>query len=195
MSISSFWSNISYLGLEKNAIGHEVAKIKLVNQLGFIALLASSLTVVSQWFVPVSSFLHLATMGNVLLEAFILFLNAKQRFVLARHLGCFLFPTWISLQVILTGGSFGETQIFTAAGFLAFLLYEGQFKIRIFSVAYIFILFLITKLLLIEFYPDMPVNPYDEIISFPAIFDLFGAYFNDLSKRSTKIRRPKKPTH
>jgi signal transduction histidine kinase len=176
MNISSFWNTITNIGVNEAELGREVVKVRLLNQVMFVAVTASILVLISYIITNDTTVIILSTMGNIIIEGTGLFVSYKKRHQLARFLAMVIFPTWVGVNVIVNGGGFGEASIFSTTAFCAFIIFEGQRRVQIPSVVYITAIFISTKLYVINYLPstDLTINPYDEIITFPLVLIILG---------------------
>ncbi|MGB0863061.1 MAG: sensor histidine kinase [Saprospiraceae bacterium] len=176
MNIKQLWQKITNIGVDEEHLGRSVIKVRLLNQLMFLTLTTSSLIVISYILTNEGWVIIATTSLNIIIEVFVLSLAYRQRHNAARHFSCILFPTAIAFNVVANGGGFGESNIFLALGFTAFILYEGQKKLQIPAVFYITALFVFSKLYIINYHSTTPntINPYDEIITFPTILIALG---------------------
>ncbi|MCG8328367.1 MAG: ATP-binding protein [Chitinophagales bacterium] len=171
MSLSKIWSKITNNGVDETALGREVIKVRLLNQLIFIALITSILTLITYIVFFDGHKIILTTLSNIVLEITALTLAYNRKHMLARHISFFVFPALIAFHVIILGGNFGEANIFTALAFGAFISYEGQRKLQIASFLYSCSLYAGSKLWAIQKFSGInsTVNPYDEILTFAMI--------------------------
>mgnify|MGYP000701752865 CR=1 FL=1 len=176
MKIQHFWNLITNIGVDEAELGREVIKVRLLNQLIFLGFTTSILVLISYIITNDAKMLILTTGVNIIIEFTGLFASYKKRHRLARYLAFLVFPTWVSINVILNAGGFGEANIFCAMAFCAFIMFEGERKLQIPSVIYVTCLFIASKLYVINYVPtvDKVFNPYDEIITFPLILIILG---------------------
>ena len=176
MKLSVFWNTITNLGVDEAELGREVVKVRLLNQIMFVAVTTSVLILILYIITNDTTVIILSTIGNIILEGSGLFASYKKRHRLARFLSFLLFPTWVGVNVIMNGGGFGEASIFSTTAFCAFIMFEGERRIQIPSVAYITAIFISTKLYVINYLPNtnLTLNPYDEIITFPLVLVILG---------------------
>ena len=175
-TIVRFWDQISNAGLSKDDLGREAIKVRLLNQLIAIAFITSCLTLVTYLLFDDNIVIVVTTMVNITLESVALILSYFRRHKLARLVCLVLFPTAIGVHVVILGGNFGEANIFAAIGFAAFIIFEGQRWLQFGAVTYIVLLFSLSKYLSIANLDREAIvtNPYDEIITFPAILIALG---------------------
>ena len=171
MSISKIWSKITNNGVDVTALGREVIKVRLLNQLIFIALITSILALITYIVFFDGHKIILTTLSNITLEITALTLAYYRKHILARHIAFFVFPALIASHVVLLGGNFGEANIFTALAFGAFISYEGQRKLQVASFLYSCTLYTGSKLWAIQKFSgvNFAINPYDEILTFAMI--------------------------
>ncbi len=172
----NFRDQISNAGLDKHDLGREAIRVRLLNQLIAIAFITSSLALVTYLLFDDNIVIVFTTLVNMVMEATALALSYFRRHKLARLVSLVLFPTAIAIHVVILGGNFGEANIFAALGFAAFIIFGGQRWLQFGSVVYIVLLFSLSKYLSIaNLDPEAIVtNPYDEIITFPAILIALG---------------------
>jgi len=176
MSIRNAWYNITNLGVDEAKLGREVVKVRILNQIVFVTLMTSTLVLLVYIATNDTLTIILTTLGNISLESAALLAAYNQRHRLARYLAFIVFPTWMGINVMLTGGGFSEANIFSALAFCAFIMFEGEKKLQIPAVVYITSIFITTRLYVIQYVPnlDRVINPYDEIITFPLILVILG---------------------
>ena len=188
MILKKLWNKISNIGVDETALGEEVVKVRLFNQLISIALITSCLAMTSYIITNDSRTIILTTLANIILESIALGMAFLKKHKTARHIGLLVFPTLVAIHILILGKNFGEANIFSAIALAAFFIYDGNRKLRIFAVAYIVILFITSKLLSIEMFNSNYdySNPYDEIVTFPATIIVLGLivilYQNSLKK-------------
>jgi signal transduction histidine kinase len=175
MNIKGLWLAITNLGIEEESQGREVIRIRLLNQLMFISLMTSFLIIFTYIFDFQGYVIIITTIANMTIEFLGLYFAHKKKHRLARFMATFVFPTQIAISVLLVGGGFGEANIFTALAFAAFILYEGERLLQITAVAYSCLLFIGSKLYIIQNgLVSTAQKPYDEIITFPIILIVLG---------------------
>lgn len=176
MSLQTFWNRITNIGVNETELGREIVKVRILNQLMFVALLTSTFVLIAYIITKDTTTLVLTTLVNMIIESLGLFLAYKKQHHLTRYAAFWLLPTWIGVNVVLNNGGFGEANIFSTAAFCAFIMYEGERKLQIPSVVYITVVFIISKLYVINYgdLATMSFNPYDEIITFPFILIILG---------------------
>lgn len=186
------WDKITNNGVDEAALGREVVKIRLLNQLIFIALLTSLLAIITYIFTNEDVIIILITLANVSLEIAGIYFAYKQKHHITRFLACWVFPALVANNVMILGGNFGEVNIFTAAAFMNFIIYEGNKRLQIPIVIYTCVLFILSKLYVINYSTQAIVekNPYDEIVTFPMIILILGLiillYQKSLKKYETE---------
>ena len=176
MALRSIWTYITNIGIDEAALGREVIKVRLLNQLIFLALF-TSLLALSTYIIFFDGYtIIFTTLANIALESFGIFLAFQRKHITARVLAVFAFPTLIANHVLILGGNFGEANIFTAIGLMSFILYEGQRRIQITAIVYISFLFVASKLYTIQrvYEAQFEKNPYDEIVTFPMVLIILG---------------------
>ena len=176
MTLSSFWNTITNFGVDEAELGREVVKVRLLNQIVFVALMTSILVLISYIITNDTTVIILSTLGNIAIEGAGLFASYKKRHRLARFISFLLFPTWVGVNVLANGGGFGEANIFSTTAFCAFIMFEDERRVQIPSVVYITTVFIATKLYVINYLPNVvnTFNPYDEIITFPLVLVILG---------------------
>lgn len=176
MKLSLLWASVSNIGLAPSATGPSVVWARLLNQLTVIALITSLLALSTYLIFFEGVPILLTTLANIAVELTAIFYAYRSRHDIARILTTFVFPTLMASNVIIHGGNFGETNIFFALGFTAFILYENHRRWQIASVLYISLLFAGSKLIAIQSQYDktFEINPYDEIITFPMTLLVIG---------------------
>ncbi len=176
MLLRKFWDSVSNIGLDETDFGKDVVKIRLFNQLIVIALVTSILALIVYWITDDKITIIYTTLANIFLEIFALCMAFMKRHQISRFTGLFIFPTLIATHILVLGKNFGEANIFSAIALAAVFIYEGNKSLRIISVVYITILFIVAKLVSIEMFNSQydNSNPYDEIITFPATILVLG---------------------
>ena len=132
--IQKIWQKITNNGVDEAALGREVVKVRLLNQLFMIALLVSFINIpiymfIGSWGLVYSSFANLA------LEIGGVYATYRKKYEVARFIATVLFPTLEASHVMIHGVNLGN--VFTAVGIMAFMLYEGKKKIQFLSIFYI----------------------------------------------------------
>lgn len=176
MSLKGLWNSITNIGIDETALGKEVVKARLLNQLIVASLFTSFLALITYIIFFEGYTIIFTTIANLTLESIGLFLAFRQKHIAVRYIAAFAFPTLIAVHVFILGGNFGEANIFLAMGFSSFILFEGQRRWQITAVVYISLLFIITKLYVINYQigSDIKINPYDEIVTFPMMLIILG---------------------
>jgi signal transduction histidine kinase len=176
MKFISLWTYLSNIGIDAAALGREVIKARLLNQLIFIALFTSILTLFTYFFFFDGYLIIYTTMANIILELIGVVLISYKQHSTVRFIAVFIFPTLIAFNVHLVGGNFGEENIFLALAFAGFILYDGKRMQQFIAVIYIAALFTASKLYTIQhvYEQHFNYNPYDEIITFPMILFVLG---------------------
>lgn len=170
--LEQFWTKVTNIGIDENAMGREVIKNRLLNQLIFIAIVTSILSLFTYLWIFQGMKIIYTTLANISVESIGLFFAFQKRHIVSRYLAGFVFPSLIAIHVLILGGNFGETNIFIALGVASFFLFEGQRRVQISALIYISILFVSSKLYTVDYitaYNSTPANPYDEILTFPMI--------------------------
>ncbi|MEO0895996.1 MAG: ATP-binding protein [Bacteroidota bacterium] len=176
MNLNKFWSDITNIGVDRTELGEHVAKVRLLNQLVFFALLVTILTMPTYFIFFTGWTQILVDLGSMCFMMFSLYLAYRKQHLANRFLASFVFPTYMAVAVVVLGGNFGEVNIFAASGLTAFILYENRQSIQVIAIAYITLLFMVSKLVVINLVreQDVKVNPYDEIITFPIVLIALG---------------------
>jgi signal transduction histidine kinase len=176
MSLKGLWNRITNIGIDETALGKEVVKARLLNQLIVASLFTSLLALITYIVFFEGYTIIFTTTANIILESIGLFLAFRQKHIAVRYIAAFAFPTLIAVHVFILGGNFGEANIFLAMGFSSFILFEGQRRWQITAVLYISALFIVTKLYVINYQigSDVKINPYDEIVTFPMMLIILG---------------------
>ena len=176
MKTSGFWNTITNLGVDEAQLGREVVKVRILNQIVFVALTCSIMVLIAYIITNDTKVIIFSTIGNIIVEGSGLFASYKKRHRLARYISFLIFPTWVGVNVLTNGGGFGEANIFSTTAFCAFIMFEDERKVQIPSVVYITALFVATKLYVINYLSNSTYdfNPYDEIITFPLALVILG---------------------
>jgi signal transduction histidine kinase len=174
--LNQFWQTITNNGIEEQAMGKAVVKIRLINQLIFIALSTSLLALSTYMLTQESVIIIYITIGNITLEGFGIYFAYRKKHHVTQLLTSWVFPALIAFDVILLGGNFGEVNIFMALAFTNFIIYEDRKWLQIAAVTYTTLLFVVSKLYVVTYHTQAIVekNPYDEIITFPLILLALG---------------------
>lgn len=190
--LTTFWQKITNNGIDEQILGESVVKARLLNQLTFIGFITSSLVLFTYVFTDEKPAVIFATLINFILEIITIFIAYKQRHDWVQFLICILFPSIVAIYIITLGGHFGETNIFTALGLTAFIVYENKRRYQIAVIGYICSLFIFSKLYVVQYFDfsDVQRNPYDEIVTFPMILLILGLiimlYQKELKKYQLK---------
>lgn len=195
MSISSIWSRITNLGLNKSDLGREVIKIRLLNQLIFLSLFTSTVVLIGYIIGQERQIFVLTTLVNIVIESAALFLSSRKKFKWARFTAVILFPTWMGINLMLNGGGFGESNIFIALAFVAFILYEDEKKYQFPAAFFISSIFVFSKFYVIEnglVNEASSSSPYDEILTYPAILTALGLIFYLYQKEISNFEEEQK---
>lgn len=176
MLLKIFWKKVTNIGVDEAELGAEVVKVRLFNQLIFIALITSCLAMVSYFITNDSMKIIYTTLANIILESLVLLMAFQKKHIIARHIGLLVFPTLIAIHILVLGKNFGEANIFSAIALAAYFIYDGNKRLRIAAVIYITILFIVAKLTSIEMFNSHYdySNPYDELVTFPATIIVLG---------------------
>lgn len=171
--LQQVWHTITEIGVDEQALGREVVKVRLLNQLIFIAFSVSLINVPFYLITGNANGLLLSNIGNVLLEGFTIYFTYKRHYKLARVLAVFVFPTLMAFHVVCHGLNLGS--VFTTIGVMAFMLYEGHKRVQIAAIAYSCILFISSKLYVIETFDDtFQKHNYNELLFFPMVLMALG---------------------
>ncbi|MDP5172122.1 MAG: ATP-binding protein [Bacteroidia bacterium] len=174
----AFWLAISNLGVETDAIGREVIKVRLLNQLIFLAMCTSLMALTTYLIFFRGIEIVYTTIANLTMESMGLYAAFRRKHDLSRFLAAFAFPTLIAVNVVILGGNFGEANIFMALTFSAFIFYEGKRLYQGIAILYNSFLFAMSKLYVIHFASVVSLspepNPYDEIVTFPMLMIILG---------------------
>lgn len=174
--LQQLWQTITNNGIDEYAMGKAAVKIRLVNQLIFIAFVTSLLALLTYIITQENIIIIYTTLGNLTLEFFGWYFAYRKKHHITLLLTSWLFPTLVASNVVILGGNFGEVNIFTALAFTNFIIYEDNKRLQILSVTYTTLLFILSKLYVVTYQTQAIVekNPYDEIITFPMILLALG---------------------
>lgn len=172
-NLQRIWHKITEIGVDEQVLGREVIKVRLLNQLIVFAFTVSLINVPIYLYQGDTLYLW-SNVGNVSLEAATILFTFYKRHHLARFVAVFAFSTLMGLHVIVHGLNFGS--IFTTLGIMAFILYEGHRKIQISAIFYICVLFISTKLYVINNFDNtFKAHNYNELVHFPIILIALGS--------------------
>jgi len=189
--IISLWNKLSNIGLSAAISERESIKIRLLNQLAVV----TGITTFILFFVGI----YLSEGISVLLERtfalvfifFILLLNSKKHFQLTRHISCLLFPIWVATIIMMEDGiETGESKLFILCALSALIQYEGQIKLKIFSILFIISLLLGSAAYVHYWFPFNfeEINYYGDTIltlaSILVVVFMVTFYQNDIQKFS-----------
>lgn len=186
--INKVWDKITNNGVDEAALGREIVKIRLLNQLIFITFITSLLTIMIYLVTNESLSFLLVTLTNVVIEVSAIIAAYYQKHHITRFLGCWVFPTFMAIYILILGGNFGEVSGFTAFAFINFIMYEGKKRIQIPLVIYTCLLFISSKIYVIRYSiePIVEENPYAEIMTFIVVVIILGfimlLYLKSLNK-------------
>lgn len=174
--LNHLWEKITNNGVDEAALGRDVVRIRLLNQLIFIAFITSLLAMITYILTNEGVTVIYTTLANIILELAGIYFAYQQKHHITRFLSCWVFPAFIANHVMILGGNFGEANIFTAAAFMNFIIYEGNKRLQIPIVIYTCALFILSKLYVINYATQAIIekNPYDEIVTFPMIILILG---------------------
>lgn len=136
MNLRLLWASVSNIGLDPGTSGLSAVWVRLLNQLIFLALFTSLLTFGTYIIFYEGPTILLTTLANIALELTAICFAFRKRHNVARFLTAFVLPTLMASHVVILGGNFGETNIFFALGFTAFILYEEYRSWQIGAVLY-----------------------------------------------------------
>jgi signal transduction histidine kinase len=165
--LQNIWHIITNNGVDESALGREVVKVRLLNQLYAVALLVSFINIptyilIGSWGLVYSSFANLA------LEFSGVYATYRKKYKIARFLATFLFPTFEAIHVVIHGVNLGN--VFTAIGIMAFMLYEEKKRMQFFSILYICILFITSKYYVIKNFDNtFKAHIYSDLLLFPLV--------------------------
>lgn len=174
--LKNIWQKITNIGIYEGLNVWEVIRVRLLNQVIFMALFTSLLAMATYLWTWESTTIIFTTLVNIIVELSGFVLHHLKKYKTARFIACFVFPTIIAIHIVILGGNFGETNIYAAFAVTAFLLYEGKRWIQFSAIAYICALFTFSKLYAVQAFSleSVAANPYDEIITFPMILVILG---------------------
>ena len=170
--IQKIWQKITNNGVDEAALGREVVKVRLLNQLFMIALLVSFINIpiymfIGSWGLVYSSFANLA------LEIGGVYATYRKKYEVARFIATVLFPTLEASHVMIHGVNLGN--VFTAVGIMAFMLYEEKKKMQFLSIFYICTLFIASKYYVIRNFEDtFKAHIYSDLLLFPLVLMAFA---------------------
>lgn len=184
MKLNEFWDSVSNIGLVTEMPERERIKVRLINQLAFVAVFNSTVFLILH--IAVSSPTAIDDLATIVVILFILFLQKNGKFIIARHLSCWLFPTAILFMSVFGQRDFGQSNVFILCAILAFIQYDGQKVLRTTSVIYIgliglYSIYYLNCIIPIELANE---NSFDKIITFSGIliiaFLIIFFYQNDI---------------
>jgi len=130
------WDTISHIGITEEIEYRERIKIRLLNQICIISFFTCFLILAICIALSEPLFVIVHNGITCCLSLLVLCLHAKQHFELPRHIACLLFPIWVSAVAVSQGVNNGETKVFILTVLLALMLYEGQHKLKLFSIGW-----------------------------------------------------------
>lgn len=143
--IISLWNKISNTGLSEAIDEREGIKIRLLNQLVIVTGITTSILFFIGFYLSEGVYALFERFATLVFVLFILFLHSKKYFQLSRHISCLLFPVWVAIIIMGEAGiGAGESKLFILCALLALIQYEGQAKLRVFSILFIMSLVLIS---------------------------------------------------
>lgn len=140
MILKKIWTQYSNLGIRETTSEREGIKVRLLNQITVVSIIVNSIVFVLtglllQDFTPAIG----AAINNIV-SLVILFLNSKGFVVLTRHLCCIIFPIWLAVIIAFSLGIGAELKMFILCAVFCFIQYEGQIKLKLFSLGLIIFL-------------------------------------------------------
>ncbi|MFK7950070.1 MAG: ATP-binding protein [Saprospiraceae bacterium] len=186
--LNKFWDKITNNGVDEAVLGREIVKIRLLNQLIFITFITSIFALIIYFTTDESVEFLLVTLANMLLEGSAITAAYYQKHHITRFLSCWIFPTLMAGHTLVLGGNFGEVSGFTAFALINFIIYEDKKHIQIPLVIYTCLLFIASKIYVIQYAikPIAEENPYAEIMTFIVVVIILGLimmlYLKSLSK-------------
>lgn len=170
------WDKITNNGVDEAALGRDLVKIRLLNQLIFIAFINSLLTIFIYFMTNESIEFLLITLANIILELSCITATYYKKHHITRFLSCWFFPTLMVGYILILGGNFGEVSGFTAFALINFIIYNDKKYLQIASVVYPCLLFIASKLYVIEYAIESvsEENPYAEIMTFVVVIIVLG---------------------
>ena len=194
--IQSILNKISSIGLETLTSDREIFKVKLLNQIfGIVLCTAAFLFFYNFICFGISKFLVI-NIATVLFSFLIFFLHHKNRIGLARSLASLSFPILVCLIIISDGGNSGESKIFILCTLLAFIQYEDQDRIRLFSFFFILFLAILSSFLIYHFGISQYDSRYilgDTVLTVASIFvvrfivSFYQRSINEFGQQQTKL--------
>lgn len=126
--MQEIWRKAVNIGIKEGLDYAEISKIQLLNKICLIATVVAlsidlSLHLLYQnlhWTGPIASIIPLG----------FIYLNHKEKYLIAQALTCFFYPLIITLSASVEGASLGEFTIFFILFILTFILLENENKLR-----------------------------------------------------------------
>jgi len=160
MQIKNLWHKYSNLGIQSSLLDRGAIKIRLLNQIAIVALVVNFFLMILVGLISLDiSSTYPGILGNVFFIA-VLVLNKYHFALIARHLSCLIFPLWIAILQISSLVIGGDSIIFAITSLFAFILYDGQFKLKLFSLFWIVSLAVSSKLFVLHFTNTLHLVPH-----------------------------------
>ena len=138
MRIAQLWNRIVNLGNSSSYDLREQARIRLVNKLGFVAMIVIVALFLVRYFTSPQSIYGSFT--SFTFVSLILYLNLIRQHLFSRIIACFFFPMTIMYIVMNEGATMGEFIIYLLNVVLAYILFEDNKKMRNVCVVWIAII-------------------------------------------------------
>ncbi len=184
------WNKLSTIGLGEGMEERERIKMRLLNQIASISIIAVLTITVILIIKTEPFFVILHNTSTSFIALFILYLHHIGKFELSKHINCFAFPIWVSLLVISAVGSYGATKVYILSVLLALILYEGQTNVKWLSVFWNVLLLIFSATYIQKYFPlyAAEINVIaDTIATLTAILItvfIMTVYQNDIAKFS-----------
>ena len=166
--LQKIWHIITNNGVDEAALGREVVKVRLLNQLIVVAFLVSFLNIPVHIITKGFTYIVYGNLVNIALDLLAIYATYRKKYKIARFIAVFIFSTVEAIHVINYGLNLGS--VFTTLGIMAFMLYEGHKKIQFFAIFYICALFISSKYyIIVHFDNTFKDHSYGDLFLFPLI--------------------------
>lgn len=169
------WDTITNMGIDESVTGNEFVKIRLLNQVASISFVTTLLVSMVYFVLEIEFIAITATYSIVVLYLGVTYFSYKKQHHISRYLYCYFQPFMVAVYILFFGGNFGETNFFAVYALVNFIMYDGKRRVQVFSVAFICLLYIFSKLY-VSYYPVIwgKQTPIDDVVTFPMIMIVLG---------------------
>ena len=173
--LAKVWDTITNMGTDETITGIETVKIRLLNQIASISFVTTLLISVVYYVLEIEFIAITATYSIVVLYIGVTYFSYKKQHHISRFLYCYLQPFMVAIYILFFGGNFGETNFFAVYGLVNFIMYDGKRRVQVFSVVFICLLYIFSKLY-VSYYSVLwgKQTPIDDVVTFPMIMIVLG---------------------